>query len=419
VKINQRWAWILACAALATNLLIGFRVYSNEAAADSESEALEKLTIMMRVMYLIRQDYVDGERTDYQALIASAIHGMVSNLDPHSSYLEPVDYEDMLEMTEGQFGGVGIIVTIRNGLLTVVSPVEGTPGSRAGLQAGDRIIEIDGESTQDMWLQDAVHRMKGEPGTEVELVIYRPSEDREIEVTIVRDIIEVASVKGTRMLVDGIGYVRVTQFDENSATKLGEAIEELTEQGAESLVLDLRNNPGGLLTAAVDMCGYFLPPQTLVVSTEGRRESQKLEFRTLGQTVRFEEPLAILVNGGSASASEIVAGCLKDHKRAMLVGEKTFGKGSVQNVIPLPDGSALRLTTAMYYTPKRLIIHENGIDPDIVVEMTVAEQEELQSIRMEALKDGGEIDYSLDPQLNRAVQTLQSYSRFQATETRK
>jgi carboxyl-terminal processing protease len=251
------------------------------------------------------------------------------------------------------------------------------------------------------------------------MLIYRPSEDREIDVTIVRDIVEVASVKGMRMLVDGIGYVRVTQFDENAAAKLGEAIKELTEQGAESLVLDLRNNPGGLLNGAVDMCGYFLPPQTLVVSTEGRRESQKLEFRTLGQAVRFKGPLAILVNGGSASASEIVAGCLKDHERAMLVGEKTFGKGSVQNVIPLPDGSALRLTTAMYYTPKRLVIHENGIEPDIVVKITMAEQEKLQSMRMDALKNGAEMDYSLDPQLNRAVETLQSYSRFQATERRK
>ena len=416
MKINRRFAWILACAALAANLLIGYRVYSNEEVADSESEALEKLTIMMRVMHLIRQDYVEGERTDYQSLITSAIHGMVANLDPHSSYLEPTDYDDMMEMTEGQFGGIGIIVTVRDGILTVVSPIEDTPGSRAGLRAGDRIIEIDGEATQDMWLQDAVHRMKGEPGTEVDLVIYRPSEDREIDVTIVRDIIQVASVKGTRMLVDGIGYVRVTQFNEQAAADLGKAIEELMEQGAESLVLDLRNNPGGLLNGAVDMCGYFLPPQSLVVSTEGRRKSQKLEFRTVAQSVRFEGPLTILVNGGSASASEIVAGCLKDQERAMLVGEKTFGKGSVQNVIPLPDGSALRLTTAMYYTPERQVIHEKGIDPDIVVEMGLAEQETLQNARMEALKNGGDLDYTQDPQLKRAVETLQSYSRFQAKE---
>lgn len=414
MKIKRGMAWVLVCAALASNLLIGFRVYSSDAEADAETRALEKLTIMMQVMHLIRQDYVDAEYTDFEGLLNGAIHGMVSNLDAHSSYLEPVEYEDMIESTEGRFGGIGIIVTVRDGMLTIISPIEDTPGSRAGLQAGDQIIEIDGAATQELWLQDAIHMMKGEPGTEVELLIHRPSEDRNLDVTITRAIIEVASVKDVQMLEDGIGYVRVTQFNETMVEEFGDALRRLLEQDARGLVLDLRNNPGGLLEGAVQMCGFFLEPGTLVVSTEGRRPSQKMQFDTMPQPVRFPGAVAILVNGGSASAAEIVSGCLKDHGRALLVGETTFGKGSVQNVIPLADGSALRLTTAMYYTPERQVIHEAGIDPDIVVELTAAARDALQDARM-ASNGKGVVDPGIDPQLDRALESLKGYFRYQAT----
>ncbi len=404
--------WGLTLAILLANLVIGFHVYSDDGAAESEERALEKLSVMMHVMNLIRQDYVETERADYENLLNNALHGMVAGLDPHSSYLEPADYNDMLDSTEGEFGGIGIIVTMRDDILTIVSPVEDTPGSRAGLQAGDRIIEIDGSSTLDLRMNEAVHLMKGEPGTKVELLIQRPKSDEEFSVTITRATIAVESVKDNKVLTDDIGYVRVTQFNENAAANLGRALEELEKQGMKKLVLDLRNNPGGLLKSAVEMCGYFLAPGALVVSTEGRRPSQNSEYHAARQSLRFKGEIVVLVNGGSASASEIVAGCLKDHERALLAGEKTFGKGSVQNLIPLPDSSALRLTTAMYHTPNNLKIHENGIEPDLPLEMELEDVKQLHEARMQALENGDEFDYTKDPQLSKAVEILQNDAEY-------
>ncbi len=411
---RRKLTMILIAFALGLNLLLGLRVYSREANHGDEAEALRQLSVMMRVMMLIRQNYVDEDKTDYQSLIQNAVQGMVSQLDPHSSFLDPDDYRNLRETTEGQFGGIGIIVTMREGVLTVVSPIEDTPGSRAGLRAGDRIVEIDGESTQGMKLSQAVKMMKGEPGTEVRLQIVRRDDEETLDLTIVRAIVEVSSVKDSRMLDEKIGYLRITQFDETTANRLRDTLRELEEQDVQGLILDLRNNPGGLLSAAVDVASQFLRSGDLVVYTEGRHPSQDREYRAGRVARRSKVPLAILVNQGSASASEIVAGALRDNGRAVLVGEKTFGKGSVQGLIALPDESALRLTTAVYYTPGRQVIHEKGIEPDVVVELSRQQLREMAEAYREAAEEGRPVAVEDDPQLARALEVLRSHDTLKA-----
>ena len=395
-------------ALLAINLAVGYRVYSQEASKAGEDEAFEKISVMMRVIYLIRKDYVNADKISYRDLVYNALHGMVHSLDPFSDFMPPDQYGNMMETTEGEFGGLGIIVSTKDDILTVVSPIDGTPGSRAGLQAGDQIVKIEGKPTTGMTPGDAVKLLRGKPGTQVTITVHRPSTDATNDYTIERDIIPVHSVNDTKVLPGtSIGYVRVTQFSDPTADELRAALETLAEKQVESLVIDLRNNPGGLLPTVVEMCSFFLAPDTLIVSTEGRRPSQKHEFRTRKRAYRFKEcPIAILINGGSASASEIMAGCLKDWGRAILIGEKTFGKGSVQNVIPLPDGSALRLTTAMYYTPSRRVIHEHGIEPDIEVKLS---KDEYQAIFDAQNGSGKKV---VDAQLQRAVEVLKSYDVY-------
>ncbi|MBT3376329.1 MAG: S41 family peptidase [Lentisphaerae bacterium] len=408
---RQRFWLLMLASVLAINLAVGLRVYSNEAEENGETEAFEKISVMMRVLHLIRKDYVNGEKVDFSNLIYSALRGMVGSLDPFSGFMDPDEYGSMMESTEGQFGGLGIIVTIRDEVLTIVTPIADTPGSRAGLLAGDQIIRIEEESTQGMGMHEAVKRLKGETGTEVNITIHRPDSKETKEVTVERALIPVASVKQAQMLDDKIAYVRLVQFSDPTADRLGEALESFLAEGASSLVLDLRNNPGGLLESAVDVCSYFLPDDKLVVSTQGRQPSQKRDFNTTRKQLFGKRPVAILINRGSASAAEIVAGCLQDWGVAVLVGDKTFGKGSVQNVIELPDGSALRLTTAMYYTPSKRVIHEHGIEPDIEVKLTDEEIRQLIEAQntYEAQKKP---EVTHDRQLQRAIDTLKSYDVY-------
>ena len=403
---RRRNLWLfLAAVALGVNLAVGYRVYSQDASTTGESEAFEKISIMMRVLHLIRQDYVDPEKVDFPDLIYGAIEGMVGSLDPFSGFMRPDAYQDMMESTEGEFGGLGIVVTVEDGILTIVTPMEDTPGSRAGLRPGDQIIQVEEETTKDMDLHDAVKRLKGEPGTSVTITIFRPETEETKEITLERALIEVPSVKDERVIADTIGYLRITQFNEPTAERLADTVEQLTEKEIDGLVIDLRNNPGGLLNAAVDACSLFLPSKKLVVFTEGRRPSQKHQFFS-GRGAKYPElPLTILVNRGSASAAEIMAGCLQDWNRATLVGEKTFGKGSVQNVIELPDGSALRLTTAKYYTPSERVIHGNGIEPDMVVKLTDEELRQLFEAQMDATTDAVP---EVDRQLQKAVEVLKN-----------
>jgi carboxyl-terminal processing protease len=399
---------VALATALAANLVVGYRVYAAEAEKAGDNEAFERIGAMMQVLYLIRKDYVNAEKVSYRDLVYNALHGMVRSLDPFSDFMPPDEYGSMMETTEGEFGGLGIIVSTKDEVLTIVSPIDDTPGSRAGLQAGDQILKIEGVPTLGMKLNDAIAKLRGEAGTKVTLTIRRPATNETRDYSIERASIPLYSVKDARVLPDTrIGYVRITQFSDPTAEELRKAMEKLDAVGVDSVVIDLRNNPGGLLPSAVEICSYFLEPDTLIVSTEGRQPSQKHEFRTQKRGYKFaRKPVALLINGGSASAAEIMAGCLKDWGRAILVGEKTFGKGSVQNVIPLPDGSALRLTTAMYYTPSRQVIHEHGILPDVEEKLTM----QVYAAVFESARPPGETP--ADRQLQRAVEVLRSYDVY-------
>lgn len=399
---------------LGLNLGVGYAVYSKEADANGEKEAFEKVAVMMKVLNLIRQDYVDADKVGYTDLLYNATRGMVGTLDPFSDFLPPDEFKNMKEMTEGRFGGLGITITVRNGALTIIAPFEGSPAAKAGVLPGDQIRKIADTPTGDMTMQESIAKLKGEAGTKVKLLLFRPSRRQTLEVTIERAVIEVPPVIDAQVLEGGIGYLKIVEFSEPTDEKLKAALETLEKEKIRALVIDLRNNPGGLLESAVAVCSDFLPPQKLVVSTEGRRASQKQEFLTDSRRKFPDLPIAILINGGSASAAEIVAGSLQDWGRAVLVGEKSFGKGSVQNLIELGDGSALRLTTAHYYTPSHRIIHEKGIMPDI--EVPVSEDEQKRLAEPDAADPARRVRPDQDSQLRRAMEVLAGYDTFKKAQ---
>jgi carboxyl-terminal processing protease len=337
----------------------------NDSSKSINNNQYEKLKIFSEVLSLIQSSYV--EKVDSQDLIEGAIHGLVKTLDPHSSYM-PVDaYKDMQVQTSGKFGGLGIEVSIRGGVLTVISPIEGTPAYEAGVQPLDKIIKIEEESTLDMSLNDAVSRLRGEIGTAVNITIFRESLKAPLLVKIVRDVVRVQSVK-KKIYDNSIGYIKIRSFSKNTSSDLDKALAYLRKKNITKLILDVRNNPGGLLNQAVEVSDRFLKNESLIVYTKGKTEEQNMRFTSHDKISHIQYPMIILVNGGSASASEIVAGALQDLGRAVILGTNTFGKGSVQTIIPLSDGSALRLTTARYFTPGGKVIQENGITPDIVIE---------------------------------------------------
>jgi carboxyl-terminal processing protease len=334
--------------------------------SNDSSATYENLKLFTEVLSIIQSQYVD--EVPPKDLIYSAIKGTLRGLDPHSSFLDPEMYKEMQVETSGSFGGLGIEITLKDDILTVVAPIEGTPAYRAGVHPGDRIIKIEGIATKDMQLTDAVKRMRGKPGTKVIITIAREglTEPKDFEIT--REQIRVQSVKNLQ-LEPGIDYVRLRQFQEQTAADLETALEKDAKDGKiQGLILDLRNNPGGLLTSSVEVAEKFLDAGRLVVYTEGRVRNQNMRFQANAKRVFTDFPIVVLVNQGSASASEIVAGALQDWGRAVLLGTQTFGKGSVQTIIPLSDGSGLRLTTAKYFTPKGRSIHGKGITPDIIVE---------------------------------------------------
>jgi len=373
----------------------------------------ENMHVLARAMQLIRQDYVDDKKISFRDLTYSALRGMLSELDPHSSFMDPRDFKGMQEDTKSEFGGLGVTVTTKDNLLTLIGVAEGTPGFEAGLQPGDQIRKINGITTDRMTMADAVDMLRGEAGEKVTLTISRPATNELKEFTIARAVIKVPSVVDAMILPTEhtggrkIGYLRLTQFNEPTAGELATALDSLEKQGMEALVMDLRFNPGGLLSSAVDVCAQFEPPNTKIVSTEGRSPAREYATHATKNGARTF-PLAILINGSSASGSEIVAGALKDLHRAILVGETTFGKGSVQSVVSLPDGSAMRFTTAKYYTPSRRPIHEHGVEPDIRCTLTLEEEAKLyQSRRRKELPGFARDKASVqDPQLDRAVDAL-------------
>lgn len=381
-----------------------------------EDNGYSQIAIFAKALELVRQDYVDENKTSYHDLVTAAMKGMLSSLDPHSQFMDPTDFRDMQDDTRSRFNGLGIEVSMKNGLPTVVTAMEDTPAAKAGILSGDQILRINGMSTERMDLQDAINVLRGPAGAKVGLTLLRPSTKEIKEYTLQRVEIKIQSVKGERLLppeLTGpfrIGYIRLIQFNEPTADELSKAIDDLQKQGMQALILDLRNNPGGLLNSAVDVCGQFLPPNTKVVSTQGRVPSQQHDYST--STVskpRPNFPMVLLVNEGSASGAEIVAGALKDLRRAVLVGETTFGKGSVQNVLQLPDGSAVRFTTAKYYTPSRQVIQGNGVTPNIRVGMTAEQERALYGLRNAGnIKPDDETNIikTKDPQMLRAIDAL-------------
>jgi carboxyl-terminal processing protease len=420
--MNRRLLHSVLLVALGLNLFFGAQIYFYSAHASTKDDPYENYKLLADVLEKVRSEYVDGEKLTYEELIHGALKGMLNTLDPHSEFMEPSKFDELKKDTQGEFGGVGIVVQLsKDKFLTVVAPMEDTPGIRAGILPLDRILKIDGKSTEKFNLEEAVKNLRGEPGTDVTLTVQRPSTGQVKDYKLTRANIKVDTVKdlaGKREFpVDenGIGYVRIGQFGEKTSTELERALKKLTNNGMKALIMDLRGNPGGLLDQAAAVCEKFVPRDKLIVSTEGRNASQKSEYRSTSHGHRYNLPMVVLVNIGSASASEIVAGCLQDLQsdtHAIVVGEQTFGKGSVQSILPLPDGSALRLTTAKYYTPSHKVIHEHGITPDIIVPMTDEEDRDLYYKRtpgaLQTLddKDRERVKNVHDSQMERAVDVL-------------
>src|SRR5437867_3557278 len=414
---------------LGANVFVGAQIYFSSVQGAEKDEPYPQLKLFSIVLDRVRNDYVDGGKLTYQDLIHGALKGMLNTLDPHSEFMEPIKYDELKKDTQGEFGGVGISIAMKENFITVVAPMEDTPGFRAGILSGDRIVKINGKSTERLGLPDAVKMLRGEPGTDVAITIVRPSNGLTKDFRLTRANIKVDTVKdlnGKRefpLSANGVGYVHLVQFGEQTGSDLEDALRKLEAKGMESLVLDLRGNPGGLLDQAVKVSEKFLPRNQLVVSTEGRDAKQKAEYRATGRDRHPNLPIVVLVNYGSASASEIVAGCLQDATglgvcKAIVVGEQTFGKGSVQSILPLQDGSALRLTTAKYYTPSHKVIHEKGITPDIVVPMSDEEEENINLRRVPGGIDSLDVKLqdrvrnARDVQLDRAMDLLKGISLY-------
>ncbi|MBI5314587.1 MAG: S41 family peptidase [Nitrospirae bacterium] len=373
----KRRFWILG-PMLVVALVVGVLLGKGLEKTGHATETYEELKTFSEVLTQVQKSYVD--ETKVKDLVQGAIRGMLSTLDPHSAYMTADMYKEMQVETKGEFGGVGIQIGVKENRLAVIAPIEGTPAHRAGVKAGDFITKVNDETTKDLTLMDAVQKMRGPKGSKVNLTIQREGVPEALQFTLVRDTIKIESVKSK--VLDNIGYVRLTQFQESTGRDLSKVLKQFKEQKLQSTILDLRNNPGGLLTSAVEVSEQFLPSGKLVVYTKGR-ESKKDEWVSKGKDQMDDSPMIILVNEGSASASEIVAGALQDYGRAVIVGTTSFGKGSVQTILPLGDGSGLRLTTAKYYTPKGRSIQSTGITPDIVVKSqpptTVAKAGEAKS----------------------------------------
>jgi carboxyl-terminal processing protease len=396
--------------------------------------AYEELQLFTDVLSIVRQSYV--EEVPVKDLVYGAIDGMLASLDPHSGFMPPDVYKELKIDTRGEFGGLGIEITLKDDVLTIVSPIEDTPAFRAGLAAGDRILKIGAQFTKGMEIMEAVRLMRGAPGTDVTITVMRDDFERPREFTLKREVIKIKSVK-SRTIEDGFGYARITQFQERTAVDLDRALESLRKENGGTLkgvVLDLRSNPGGLLDQAVEVADLFLE-EGLIVYTKGREAEAQMEFKAKRSGTEPAYPMVVMIDGGSASASEIVAGALQDHGRAIVLGTQSFGKGSVQTILPLGDDSGLRLTTARYYTPKGTSIQAKGITPDIEVQRAeVKEAAERDHFREKDLRNhfteeqGGqpvapaeeaddhfriEEDQRSDYQLMRALDLLKGWQIFQ------
>ena len=362
---QERFSTVLISGLTLTAILIvGIFIGKGGDRPGYASESYEELQIFAEVLSQVKKHYVEETKT--KDLVQGALRGMLAGLDPHSSFMTSDMFKEMQVETKGEFGGLGIQIGIKDHRLTVIAPIEDTPAFAAGIQSGDTIIKVDDKATKDLTLMEAVQHMRGQRGTSVKLTVIREGIEDPLIFTIIRDIIKMKSVR-SKILEGNIGYIRMTQFQESTATDLTKELEDLTAKHIQGLILDLRNNPGGLLTAAVRVSEQFLDAGRLVVSIKGRNQ-QKVEYRAGANSKHYQYPMIVLINHGSASASEIVAAAMQDWGKAVVIGTVSFGKGSVQTILPLSDGSGLRLTTAKYYTPTGKSIHSIGVQPDIVIE---------------------------------------------------
>ncbi len=412
--MRKKWVWFLAILlAIASIASMAISEEQKEAKKEEQKKEEPKLSakddlysqveLFSYALTTIQSEYIDEQKP--KDLIYGSLKGMLASLDPHSQFLDPDDYKELKTETQGKFGGLGIEISIRDGILTVITPLEDTPAWKAGIKAGDRIVKIGDELTKDLSLSDAVKKLRGTPGTSVKVTILR-EEDFKIHIfTITREIIHVQDVKDVQVLQDKIGYIRLVEFREDSYAEFHKGLLKLKEEGADSLILDLRNNPGGLLNVAIKITEEFTPAGEIIVSTKGRHESQNTVTKSNNTNKDFIDlPIVVLLNEGSASGSEILAGALKDNHRAIVLGTKSFGKGSVQSVIPLPDGSGLRLTTSKYFTPSGISIHGVGIVPDVEVKFEVkkSDKKEEQSDSVEEVFDKVEKEESENPAMTEA-----------------
>lgn len=390
-------------------------------------ELLRSANYVRDVMRLVGENYVDEKASNYDQLARSALHGMVETLDPHSEFLEAKDNKEFEEDLNGEFGGIGIQVETRHNRVIVIAPLAGSPGERAGIQRGDEIVSIDGKPVETSGNTDGVvGRLRGKPKTSVVVGLFRPATQKNLTLTLVREVIQITSVRDARVIDDGIGYVQLTEFSDHTAEQFDHALEALVKKGIHSLIIDMRNNPGGLLDAAVEVAEPFFRKNELIVYTKGRKPGDREEFRAKVSGNPVTLPLAVLINAGSASAAEIVTGALKDTGRAVVVGERSFGKGSVQSVFRLENGEGMRLTTARYFTPDGATIHEKGITPHVEVVMTPEEDAKLARQRSRAdITDPKEFkarfgfEPVVDRQLEAAVAVLQGVRLLADTDLRR
>ncbi len=433
----SNWRAVAVAAAL-LSLAPASAWAAKHARVSPNDEFYKELETFENALALVQSDYV--EEPEAKDLIYGALKGMLATLDPYSQFLDPDSYNELKVETEGEFGGLGIEITIKDELLTVITPLDETPAAKAGIKPQDRIVKIDGELTRGLTLLDAVKKLRGKPGSTVRLTILREGENELLEVEVPRAIIKIRSVRNAEVLEEKIGYVRIADFGERTTEDLRTALDQLKQQEMESLIIDLRNNPGGLLDVAVSTSELFLKRNDLIVSTKGRLRNQNMEFRARGDGSVNGVPLVVLINEGSASASEIFAGAIQDHHRGVILGTKSHGKASVQTVFPLKDGSALKLTTSKYFTPSGKSIHGEGIHPDVEVkleELNAKEEEKgakpngpradevFDRLEQDEKKDGAagakpedavqapKVDTLRDNQLARAVDLLKGLRVYQ------
>jgi carboxyl-terminal processing protease len=370
-------------------------------------EVFEYIRIFADAVTLVGSEYL--EEIDIKKLVYGAIQGMTNALDGYSNFLDPEGYKEIKEDTKGEFGGVGIEIGVRNGVLTVISPIEDTPAYDAGIKSGDRIVKINGMLTKEMTLDDAVKKLRGKPGSIAVISVIREKTVELLEFNVKRAIIKLKSIKEAEIVQNDIGYIRILEFQSDTAKEMKKAINLLVQDGAKDLIIDLRNNPGGLFSAAVDSADLLLDPGFLIVYTEGRGKEKRVDYLSKRKAFFNDMNIVVLVNEGSASSSEILAGAIKDNKRGVVMGTRTFGKGSVQTVVPLKDGSAIRLTTAAYYTPTGSIIRGEGIEPDIIIEL------EKDKKKNEPNK-GVDIIPEVDSQVAAAINVLKGVKVFALNE---